>query len=155
MATQSAFGLSSANSIVSTNNVDTTAIIKTPRQTPTSLSSQSETISTTAQKNQGMATTTPSTTKIPKADTRSTSYGYGVPLRPLYATASTQQNTVVCKSHNMSKRVDGGPQFRKQKTTPAWQALPKRDSTRHAADKVELRRRQNPRTYINHPCHCD
>ncbi|ODS25055.1 hypothetical protein AB835_00685 [Candidatus Endobugula sertula] len=158
-AAQAAFGLSKSNvpsntasvSAASTNITSTTTespSTQTLRQTPTSLSSQSE----TRVDHSGLVNTQE---LLPKADPRSASYGYGVPLRPIYPTALVQQDTIVCKSTYHLKRTDGGPQFRKQKTTPAWEALPKRDPIRSVADTAKSRHQQKPSAYINHGCHCD
>jgi len=81
-----------------------------------------------------------SSTLPPRADPRSTSYGYGVPLQPLYATALSQQQVRLCPRNDSGLRDDNGPRFRKQKTTSPWVALPQRDKTRRHADQVESKR---------------
>lgn len=83
---------------------------------------------------------------VVKADPRSTSYGYGVPLRPLYAAALNQEQVYLCRVIDNNS----GPQFRKHKTTAPWEALPKRDQTRALADQAEASRRQHPCDFINH-----
>lgn len=134
--TASSASAGSANTVSTTASASSTTVSQTPRQSPTSLSSQGESASD--------STTATTSVSLPKADPRSASYGYGVPLRPVYPTALVQQDTVVCKSTATTKRSDGGPQFRKQKTTPAWEALPKRDSARKIADAAQASRRKKP-----------
>lgn len=87
-----------------------------------------------------------------RADPRSAGFGFGVPLRPLYPTALAQTETSLCSS---GPGADGQPPFRRQVTTPPWQALPRRDSTRTLAESAESRRRRSPCDYIHHPCGCD
>lgn len=77
------------------------------------------------------------TTTPPKADPRATSYGYGVPLQPLYAAALTQKQLRLCPRNDNGLRDDNGPRFRKQRTTSPWEALPQRDKTRTLADQTE------------------
>lgn len=72
-------------------------------------------------------------------DPRATSYGYGVPLRPLFATAPSRERLLVGGARVGGKRGDSvagseGPAFRRQKTTPPWQALPRRDSARQLVE---------------------
>jgi hypothetical protein len=81
-----------------------------------------------------------STTLPPRADPRSTSYGYGVPLQPLYAAALSQEQVRLCPRNDSGLRTGSGPSFRKQKTTSPWVALPQRDNTRKHADQVESKR---------------
>ena len=82
-----------------------------------------------------VAATTP-----PRADPRSISYGYGVPLQPLYAAALTQEQVRLCPRNDTGLSDDNGPSFRKQKTTSPWIALPQRDTTRALADQTESKR---------------
>ncbi len=74
---------------------------------------------------------------LPRADPRSTSYGYGVPLEPLYAAALTQGQVRLCPRNESGLRADDGPNFRQEKTTPPWVALPRRDKTRALADQKQ------------------
>lgn len=97
-------------------------------------------------------TLSPVAASLPKADPRSTGFGFGVPLRPLYPTALAQTETSLCSS---GSGAYGQPPFRRQVTTPPWQALPRRDSTRALAESAESRRRRSPCDYIHHPCGCD
>lgn len=87
-------------------------------------------------------------------DTRAASYGFGVPLRPLYATALTQGTVTLCTHDNTRARSDGGPSFAKQKATPPWVELPARTQSRTTADGVETRKRRSPCDYHSHPCNC-
>jgi len=93
--------------------------------------------------------------QLPTADPRSTSYGFGVPLRSLFPSTPPQGEVRLCGVSNSAIRSDGGPAFRKQKSTPAWEALPKRDRLRSIADKAEARRQQHPCEHIYHPCSCN
>jgi hypothetical protein len=77
------------------------------------------------------------TTTPPKADPRATSYGYGVPLQPLYAAALAQEQLRLCPRNDNGLRDDNGPRFRQQRTTSPWVALPQRDKTRAFADQTE------------------
>jgi len=86
-----------------------------------------------------------SATTPPKADPRSTSYGYGVPLQPLYAVALSQEQVRLCPRNETGLRDDNGPRFRKQKTTSPWVALPQRDKTRARADQAESKRGRQKR----------
>lgn len=92
--------------------------------------------------------------RSPKADPRSTSYGYGVPLRALYPTALSQEEITVCGPSGRAGGGDAGPQFRKQKTTPPWEALPKRESARSLADGAESNRRRGVCGQLHKPCGC-
>lgn len=77
------------------------------------------------------------------ADPRSASFGFGVPLRPLHPAALTLAAT------------GASPPFRRQVTTPPWQALPARDSGRAQAEQAESNRRRTPCDYAPHPCSCE
>jgi len=84
-------------------------------------------------------------------DTRAISYGFGVPLRPQYGVATTQQSFTLCASLRAS---DSGPQFAKQRTTAPWVELPARVEARQRADRVEAKKRRSPCEYHPHPCSC-
>jgi len=90
------------------------------------------------QRDAGASKISVGTTAPPKVDPRAASYGYGVPLQPLYAAALTQKQLRLCPRNDNGLRGDNGPRFRKQRTTSPWEALPQRDNTRTLADQTEL-----------------
>ncbi len=93
--------------------------------------------------------------QLPALDQRATSYGFGVPLRPTYASALTQSSISLCtRESSQNRRADGGPRFAQQKTTPPWIALPQRHSGRQLADSSERNKNRHPCDYSYHPCDC-
>jgi len=75
-------------------------------------------------------------TNLPQADPRSTSYGYGVPLRPLYQASTTQQQVKVHSREQASTAKDAGPVFRRNRSTSPWQELPSRDVSTTTGDQA-------------------
>lgn len=88
----------------------------------------------------------------PKADARSSSYGFGVPLRPLYKTLTEQQQPRVC-GHGENNSTDSSPPFRSDPTTAPWVELPRRDSGRDVADAAEKTKHHNPCNF-GYSCSC-
>jgi len=146
-ATRQAFGLGGGTS--GGTGIDRSS---DGRSRPPQASRSTGSVSTGAdsQRDSTPGTTTP---LLPKADPRATSFGYGVPLREFYPTALTQTEIRVC-SGAVKPATDGGPAFRTQKTTPPWEALPKRDRGRALADSAEAERRQAGCAPDHPPCNC-
>lgn len=142
-AAQSAFGMETAKS-----GQDKPTSPGATSQAPSAASSASNTASgTTRNRPSGLAAAL-----TPKVDPRASSYGYGVPLRELYPTALTQAEVRVCNGNQQI--AEAGPQFRKQKTTAPWEALPHRDRSRTLADSAEAKRRGDHCSNKHQPCHC-
>jgi hypothetical protein len=80
----------------------------------------------------------PAAPRRPRADSRASSFGFGVPLRTTVGEAAdlragSMQGDVVVKPRIAS----GEPPATSDPTTPAWVALPARDRGRNAADKIQ------------------
>jgi len=88
----------------------------------------------------------------PKADVRSSSYGFGVPLRPLYKTLIEQQQPRVC-GHGKNSSAGSSPPFRSDPTTSPWIELPRRDPGRDVADAAEKNKRRYPCGLV-YSCSC-
>ena len=158
VATQSAFsapdsstpGLASSSTLGSSyQTTNSNRIKRTPLMNRQTVSGGTFDLKTAA-----TAEAVPAVSK-PKADPRSTSYGFGVPMRPLYAAALSQQQVRVCSRIDRDSLSGNGPPYRKQKTTAPWVALPQRDQTRSIGDKAELKRTNSPCDYLPHPCKCE
>src|SRR5437588_465693 len=75
----------------------------------------------------------------PRADTRSATFGFGVPLRPTVGAAADLragylQGSVSLRSQT---RVSGDPPMTDDPTTPPWVSLPSASRSRDAADKLQ------------------
>jgi hypothetical protein len=85
----------------------------------------------------------------PKADPRSTTFGSGVPLRSRISPAAGQRaETLQGQVSLKSKTGNGLPPSTSDPTTPAWIALPARDTSRSEANKIQMKRQPM------HPCSC-
>jgi hypothetical protein len=89
----------------------------------------------------------PSAPPPPRADTRSATFGFGVPLRPTVGAAANLragylQGSVPLRSLT---RSSGNPPATSNPTTPPWVSLPVQSRSRNAADKVQRELR---------PCGC-
>lgn len=76
----------------------------------------------------------------PRADTRSSTFGFGVPLRPaLGGAASDRSATLSGSAPPRSRRRSGSPPIATDGVTPPWVALPSRDPGRARADDASAR----------------
>jgi len=89
----------------------------------------------------------------PKADARSSSYGFGVPLRPLYKTLLEQRQPRVC-GHGKNGGAGISPTFRSDPTTAPWVELPRRDAGRNVADAAEKTKRRSHPCGYSYSCSC-
>ncbi len=118
---QSAFGQSvgaasnSTASAATANTISSTATVAVSR---TPLATEQLTNSGVSPK----STSSSYSATVIVADPRSTSYGYGVPLQPLYAASIRQTQVSLCSQNPVLSRGGNGPAFRKQKTTAPWVA---------------------------------
>jgi len=153
--TQSAFGVSTGANTPAAMNPASSGQLSAVKRQPLQTSNMSRVtggIEGDAVVETDTAAQNPDSRIHPIADPRSVSYGYGVPLQPLYAAALTQTEIILC-ANDTNAQI--GPQFRKQKTTAPWVALPQRDKTRALGVQAELKRRRKPCDYLYHPCKCD
>ncbi len=95
--------------------------------------------------------TTPANPPPPKADPRSVSYGFGIPLRSTVSAAVVLEQTKVCGNRRTLEKTAGDPPFRLDPTTPPWIALPNSDRGREVADRIEAKKRSRP---CASSCHC-
>jgi hypothetical protein len=80
----------------------------------------------------------------PTADPRTTSFGFGVPLRPVIKTAVEQGQPRVCTSTRLqARRTEGQPEFRKDPTVAPWVQLPRYDRGRRQADAAQTQKRHH------------
>jgi hypothetical protein len=95
----------------------------------------------------GRSTAAASAPAPPRADTRSATFGFGVPLRPTVGAAANLrsgylQGGVPLRSQ---MRSSGNPPATTDPTTPPWISLPVESRARDAADKMQRELR---------PCGC-
>ena len=85
----------------------------------------------------------------PRADTRASSFGFGVPLRPTVGQAATARAESLQGDVPVKAKCAGGdPPITDDPTTPPWVALPARDRARQSADRAQRKRRPA------RPCGC-
>jgi len=85
----------------------------------------------------------------PRADPRSASFGFGVPLRSTVGEAATQRADSLLGGVSLRQQVgDGLPPASDDPTVPPWIALPSRDRARAAAN--QLQKKLHPAR----PCGC-
>lgn len=78
----------------------------------------------------------------PRADARESTFGFGVPLRQTVGeAASSRANSIQGDVALQSKVGNGEPPATDDPTTPPWVALPARDRSRQAADKIQRKNR--------------
>lgn len=83
------------------------------------------------------------------ADSRSISFGFGIPLKPVYPTLKAHSQPRICQRHaTQSRQSEGEPMFRKQPTIPPWQQLPRGNPERAEADAVATNKRINPCRFV-------
>lgn len=87
----------------------------------------------------------PSAPPAPASDSRATSFGFGVPLRP------TAGKGVADRAGSIRGNVpvrgglhEGGVPLTNDPTVPGWEALPAADPSRRMSDKVQTRTRPRP-----------
>jgi hypothetical protein len=87
--------------------------------------------------------------RIPRADPRASSFGFGVPLRATVGEAADRRAETIRGDVAIKPKIaSGDPPSTSDPTTPGWVALPQRDRGRNAADK--LQRNFRPKR----PCGC-
>ncbi|NOY63100.1 MAG: hypothetical protein GXP10_08120 [Gammaproteobacteria bacterium] len=90
----------------------------------------------------------------PKADPRASSFGFGAPLRPLYAAAMENGRVRVCAYGAAASSTGDVPHIRNNPTTAPWVELPRRDRGRQVADKAQQQKRRSPCAALHGAC-CD
>jgi hypothetical protein len=89
----------------------------------------------------------------PRADPRSASFGFGVPLRStLGAAAAERSGSLQGRVRLRSATGDGLPPSTVDPTVPPWVALPARDASRGEANKVQEKRRPVRPCGCSGPC---
>jgi len=87
--------------------------------------------------------------RIPRADPRSSSFGFGVPLRATFGEAADRRAETIRGDVAIRPKITSGdPPSTTDPTTPGWVALPKRDRGRITAD------RQQGNFRPGRPCGC-
>jgi Contractile injection system tube protein len=80
----------------------------------------------------------PPAPRLPRADARASSFGFGVPLRPTVGEAADRRAESIQGDVPVKPRITSGePPTTSDPTKPAWVALPARDSGRRVADKLQ------------------
>jgi hypothetical protein len=83
------------------------------------------------------------------ADSRSISFGFGVPLKPVYPTLKAHSQPRICRQQaSQLRQSEGEPMFRNQPTISPWQQLPRHKPGRVKADSVAMNKRINPCRFI-------
>jgi hypothetical protein len=91
----------------------------------------------------------PAAPRVPRADPRSSSFGFGVPLRSTVGEAADRRAESIRGDVAVkSKTTSGDPPSTSDPTTPPWVALPSSNLSRQAADKRQRRFRPA------RPCGC-
>jgi hypothetical protein len=91
----------------------------------------------------------PAAPRVPRADPRSSSFGFGVPLRSTVGEAADRRaGSIRGDVAVKSKTISGDPPSTSDPTTPPWVALPSSNLSRQAADKTQRRFRPA------RPCGC-
>lgn len=81
----------------------------------------------------------------PVADPRSTSFGFGVPLRTQVSTAAQDYSLSLAGAAPLQSRTGGAAvPTTSDPTVPSWVALPEREAGRSAADRTSGNRRPSP-----------
>jgi hypothetical protein len=81
----------------------------------------------------------------PRADTRATSFGFGVPLRAQIATAATQRADVTFGSVVLKPQINSGdPPITSNPVVPPWIALPAAELLVDAAAAVQVKTNPQP-----------
>jgi len=76
--------------------------------------------------------------KLPRADPRASTFGFGVPLRLTVGEAADARATSIQGSEPVRSRIASGePAVTNDPTTPPWVSLPARDRSRQKADKLQ------------------
>jgi hypothetical protein len=87
--------------------------------------------------------------RIPRADPRGSSFGFGVPLRATFGEAADRRAESIRGDVAIKRKIaNGDPPSTSDPTMPGWVALPKRDRGRNAADKLQSNFRPK------RPCGC-
>jgi hypothetical protein len=87
--------------------------------------------------------------RIPRADPRGSSFGFGVPLRATFGEAADRRAESIRGDVAIKRKIaSGDPPSTSDPTMPGWVALPKRNRGRSVADKLQNNFR--PRR----PCGC-
>jgi hypothetical protein len=93
----------------------------------------------------GEATSAASAPRPPVADPRSTSFGFGVPLRTQVATAAQDYSLSLAGGGPLQSRTGGAAvPTTTDPTIPSWVALPEREAGRSAADRTSRNRTPAP-----------
>lgn len=91
----------------------------------------------------------PAAPKPPRPDPRSSSYGFGVPMRPTFGEAADRRAETIRGDVSVRPKIEtGDPPTTNDPTKPAWVALPVRSPARDAANKAQSRIRPSS------PCGC-
>jgi hypothetical protein len=78
--------------------------------------------------------------QLPRADPRSSTFGFGVPLRLTVGEAASSRAAAIQGSTPLkSKIASGEPAVTDDPTTPPWVSLPSRNRSRQTADKLQER----------------
>jgi Contractile injection system tube protein len=120
-----------ANSVSSRNATYTSAQPKQPEQKHTPLVR-------TGLPTVSAQLAAPTAPRLPRADARASSFGFGVPLRPSVGEAADRRaETINGDVAVKPKVVTGDPPTTNDPTKPAWVALPVRNGARRDADKAQ------------------
>jgi len=91
----------------------------------------------------------PPAPRLPRADPRASSFGFGVPLRATAGAAADRRFESIQGAVSLkAKTATGDPPITNDPTKPAWEALPARDPGRRAADKLQGKLK------LARPCGC-
>ncbi len=91
----------------------------------------------------------PPAPRVPRADPRASSFGFGVPLRSTFGAAADRRFESIQGAVSLRAKITSGdPPVTNDPTRPAWEALPARDPGRRAADKLQ------GKLQTSQPCGC-
>lgn len=114
----------------STNVGSSPSVAQAPAQLRTPLTSTGLPLSSEAD--------APPAPKLPRADPRASTFGFGVPLRLTVGEAADARAISIQGSTPVKSRIASGePAVTDDPTTPPWVSLPARDRSRQKADKLQ------------------
>ena len=91
----------------------------------------------------------PPAPRLPRADPRASSFGFGVPLRATVGAAADRRFESIQGAVSLKAKIaSGDPPITNDPTKPGWEALPARDPGRRAADKLQGKLK------LARPCGC-
>jgi len=91
----------------------------------------------------------------PRADTRATSFGFGVPLRPQITSAAAQRADVTFGSVTLKPQLNSGdPPISSNPVTPPWIALPAAELLVDAVAALQVKARPQPSCGCSGKCGC-